>query len=191
MSALVLEQLRSQIRRIEARPSVSSRYLSSGRPEIDRLLHGGGFKSGAVTQLIGPAASGKTSIALGAAAEAMRHGALAAYVDGGHDLYPPAVHARGVALERLVVVRPQTVSLALWSVEVLVASGAFRVVIAHVPELTQVARDTEAAARRVVIAAERAGGTVVWLSERPLRIPSAARLYLAQRDEGGAHVYAA
>jgi len=188
---LLLDQLRTEIRRIEGRPVVSSRYLASGQPEIDRLLAGGGFKCGAITQLVGPAASGKTSIALSAIAQATQHGGLAAYVDGSQDLYPPAAHAKGVALEKMLIVRPPTLALGLWAVEVLVASGAFRLVVAQLPALIQVARETETAMRRIVLSAERAGGTVVWLTERPLRVPSAARLYLSRDEVGGAHVYAA
>ena len=73
MGSSVVEQLRAEIRRIEGRPVVSARYLASGRIEVDRLLVGGGFKCGAISQLVGGRASGKTTIALSAIAEATRH----------------------------------------------------------------------------------------------------------------------
>ncbi len=188
MGSSVVEQLRAEIRRIEGRPVVSARYLASGRIEVDRLLVGGGFKCGAISQLVGGRASGKTTIALSAIAEATRHKGLAAYVDGAHDLYPPAAQALGVALERLLIVRPQSLVLGLWAVEVLVSSGACRVVVAQLPGLTEVRREAETPLRRVVLATEKSGGTVLWLTERALHVPSATRLHV---EGGGAHVYAA
>lgn len=184
----VVEQLRAQIRRIEGRPAVSARYLASGRPEVDALLAGGGFKCGAISQLVGSRASGKTTVALSAIAVAIEHGGVAAFVDGAHDLYPPAAHALGVKLERLLIVRPPSLALGLWSSEVLVSSGAFRVVVVQLPELTEVRREMETPIRKVVLATEKSGGTVLWLGERLLRIPSAARLAIA---EGGSRVHAA
>lgn len=190
MGASVVEQLRAEIRRIEGRPVVSARYLASGRAEVDALLTGGGFKCGAISQLVGTRASGKTSVALSAIAQATQHGGVAAYVDGGRDLYPPAAEACGIALERMVIVRPPSVSLGLWAVEVLVSSGAFRVVVVQIPALLEVRREVETPLRRVVLATEKCGGTVLWLTERSLHVPSAARIHLAKTDEG-LHVHAA
>lgn len=188
MGSNVVEQLRAEIRRIEGRPVVSARFLPSGRSAVDAQLTGGGFKCGAISQLVGTRASGKTTIALSAIAQATRHGGVAAFVDGAHDLYPPAARALGVVLERLLIVRPPSLALSLWAVEVLVASGAFRVVAVQLPALREVRRDVETPLRRVVLAAEKAGGTVLWLTERALHVPSAVRLAIA---DGGARVDAA
>ncbi|WP_264371934.1 ATPase domain-containing protein [Halomicrobium sp. ZPS1] len=43
-----------------------SEYVSTGCAEIDDLL-GGGFERGAVTQIYGPPAAGKTNLALSGA----------------------------------------------------------------------------------------------------------------------------
>lgn len=57
-----------------------SEYVSTGCDEIDDLL-GGGFERGAVTQVYGPPAAGKTNLALSAAVEVAAAGESALYVD--------------------------------------------------------------------------------------------------------------
>jgi DNA repair protein RadB len=57
-----------------------SEYVSTGCAEIDDLL-GGGFERGAVTQIYGPPASGKTNLALSGAVEVAAAGDSALYVD--------------------------------------------------------------------------------------------------------------
>ena len=57
-----------------------SEYVSTGCAEIDDLL-GGGFERGAVTQIYGPPAAGKTNLALSAAVEVAAAGDSALYID--------------------------------------------------------------------------------------------------------------
>jgi DNA repair protein RadB len=57
-----------------------SEPIGTGCAPIDELL-GGGLARGAVTQLYGPPASGKTNLALSAAVEVAAAGELAVYVD--------------------------------------------------------------------------------------------------------------
>ncbi|QGA82140.1 DNA repair and recombination protein RadB [Halomicrobium sp. LC1Hm] len=57
-----------------------SEYVSTGCTEIDDLL-GGGFERGAVTQIYGPPAAGKTNLALSAAVEVAAAGNSALYID--------------------------------------------------------------------------------------------------------------
>lgn len=102
---LVLAQLRDEIRRIERRTARREGVVPCGIPGIDALLPGGGFPRGALAELAGGRASGKTAVALAVFA-ALAPGDLAAYVDGRGELYPPAAAARGVDLARLLVVRP-------------------------------------------------------------------------------------
>ena len=61
------------------RPTVSDR-IPTGCTSVDELL-GGGFERGAVTQLYGPPASGKTNLALAAAVEVAAGGGTALYID--------------------------------------------------------------------------------------------------------------
>jgi DNA repair protein RadB len=57
-----------------------SEPISTGCEAVDELL-GGGFERGAVTQLYGPAAAGKTNLALSAAVEVAADGGTALYID--------------------------------------------------------------------------------------------------------------
>ncbi|AGB16727.1 DNA repair and recombination protein RadB [Halovivax ruber XH-70] len=54
--------------------------ISTGCAPVDDLL-GGGFERGAVTQLYGPPAAGKTNLALSGAVEAAADGGTAVYID--------------------------------------------------------------------------------------------------------------
>ena len=57
-----------------------SEPIPTGCATVDDLL-GGGFERGAVTQLYGPPAAGKTNLALSAAVEVAAAGDTALYVD--------------------------------------------------------------------------------------------------------------
>ncbi|WP_242339094.1 MULTISPECIES: DNA recombination/repair protein RecA [Anaeromyxobacter] len=190
----LVERLRDEIRRIERRPARRAGALACGRPEIDALLPEGGFRRGALTELAGGRASGKTAIALALFA-ALGPGDLAAYVDGRGELYPPAAAALGVDLARLLVVRPpprtsaegparDPALVALWAAEALLASGAFAAVAVDVP-VARAVRGADAAARRLQAAAEKGGAVGLWLAAvggTALRVPVAVRLELTAED---------
>jgi len=162
---LLLSRLRDEIRRIERRPARRGGALPCGVAAVDALLPGG-FPCGALAELRGGPASGKTAVALGAVAGLPR-GALAAWVDGRRELYPPAAAALGVDLSRLLIVRPpggeEGGRLALWAAEVLLGSGAFAAVALDIP-LARGWRGLEPALRRLVTAAEQGGAAGLWLS---------------------------
>jgi protein ImuA len=71
---------------------------------VDEALPGG-FPRGALSELRGGPASGKTAVALSLVA-ALPGDELAAFVDGTGEFYPPAAEALGVDLGRLLLVRP-------------------------------------------------------------------------------------
>ncbi len=177
----ILEDLRERIRRIERHPPRREGFLPSGRPEVDALLPGGGFPRGALSHLAGGPASGKTGLALEVLAAALREGALAAFVDGRGEIYPPAAEALGIDLERMLVVRvagdPAT---GLWAAEALLASGAFGAVAIDVPVSGLPAARAEAMLRRVQRGAETGGAVGLWLGPAGGgRLPAAVRLDLA------------
>lgn len=184
----VLGRLREEIRRIERRPARRSGSLPCGREEIDALLPGGGFPRGAITELCGGPASGKTGVAL-AVVRALEEHALAAFVDGRGELYPPALKALGVDLARLLIVRPgapggagalhDPIFAGLWAAEALLGSGAFDAVAIDVP-LVRAVRGLDPALRRVQAAAEKGGAVGVWLSgtDAQVRAPAVVRVDL-------------
>jgi hypothetical protein len=178
----VLTRLRDEIRRIERRPARRAGALPCGVPAVDALLPGG-FPCGALAELRGGPASGTTAVALSLVARLPR-GALAAFVDGRGELYPPAAAAMGVDLSRFLIVRPprgeEGARLALWATEALLGSGAFAVVAIDAA-LTRPWRGVEASLRRLVTAAEQGGAAGLWLSPpgAVVRPPAVVRLALA------------
>ncbi len=182
----LLARLRDEIKRIERRPARREGQQASGIEAVDALLPGG-FPCGALSELRGGPSSGKTAVALATMARLPR-GALAAFIDGRGELYPPAAAALGVELGRLLMVRPpggeEGFRLALWAAEALLGSGAFALVALDVPA-GRAFRGAETALRRLVTAAEQGGSVGLWLSapNAALRPPAVVRLEL--RTEHG------
>ena len=76
----------------------------TGIPEIDLLLHGG-FPVGALSEMVGPECSGRTSLALAFVAGMTQAGKVCAWVDVSDTLHPESAAAIGVDLSRLLWVR--------------------------------------------------------------------------------------
>jgi len=203
--ASLLARLRDEIRRIERRPGRREGFLATGLPAVDALLPEGGFPRGALSELRGGPASGKTGVALALVA-ALGREELVAWVDGAGELYPPAAAALGADLGRLLLVRPASpprgagggrrtrqgaggrdggapASLgALWAAEALLGSGAFALVVADAP-IPAGLRGAEGHLRRLQAAAERGGAIGLWLAAPGAagRVPAGVRLELALR----------
>jgi len=77
--------------------------VSSGISEIDTLI--GRLPRGCLTEVCGPASSGRTSLLLAAIAAATRRQEICALVDTSDALDPPSAPAAGVDLQRLLWVR--------------------------------------------------------------------------------------
>ncbi len=77
--------------------------VSSGIAAMDSLT--GGLPRGCLTEICGPASSGRTTLLLAALAAATRRGECCAVVDAGDALDPQSAAAAGVELERLLWVR--------------------------------------------------------------------------------------
>ena len=88
------------------RPLAAKRYppAATGFAELDDLL-GGGIPRGQITELVGHASSGCTSVALSLLAEATTRQEVAAYIDAADCFDPPSAERAGVELDRLLWVR--------------------------------------------------------------------------------------
>jgi recombination protein RecA len=86
---------------LEIRPAPE--MVSSGIPAIDALT--GGVPRGCLTEVCGPASSGRTALLLAALATATRRGEFCAVVDASDALDPQSVAAAGMDMERLLWVR--------------------------------------------------------------------------------------
>jgi RecA/RadA recombinase len=80
------------------------RPLSTAIDAVDALL-GGGFPRGALSEIHGPASSGRTGVLLALLARTTRGGALGALVDPLDRLDPASAAAAGTDLERLLWLR--------------------------------------------------------------------------------------
>jgi hypothetical protein len=80
-----------------------------GTDTLDRALSGG-LPRGQVSEVVGPASSGRTSLAWAALASATLRGESVALIDTFDRFDPPTAHACGIELSRLLWVRGQAVS---------------------------------------------------------------------------------
>ncbi len=103
--------------------------IPTGSIALDLALGIGGFPRGRITEIYGPEASGKTTIALHCIAEAQKAGGTAAFVDAEHALDPSRAESIGVDLDNLYISQPDTGEQALEIVETLIRSGAIDVIV--------------------------------------------------------------
>jgi hypothetical protein len=87
--------------RLEVRPA--PQMVSSGVREIDALT--GGLPRGCITEVCGPASSGRTSVLLAALAAATRRQEVCALVDISDAFNPHSAAAAGVIFEKMLWVR--------------------------------------------------------------------------------------
>jgi recA bacterial DNA recombination protein len=87
--------------RLEIRPAPE--MVSSGIPAIDALT--GGLPRGCLTEICGPASSGRTTLLLATLGAATRRGEFCVVVDASDALDPHSAAAAGVDLDRLLWVR--------------------------------------------------------------------------------------
>src|ERR1700687_1029779 len=87
--------------RLNIRPAPE--MVSSGVPAIDALT--GGLPRGCLTEICGPASSGRTALLLSTLAAATRRGEFCVVVDASDALDPHSAAAAGVDLDRLLWVR--------------------------------------------------------------------------------------
>jgi hypothetical protein len=125
--AALLHDLRADVQAGGA-PELSAARLATGLPAVDRLL-GGGFPRGRLTEIAGPASSGRTSLALALLAETTRRGALASVIDAADAFDPGSADAAGIDLARVLWARPLGVAEALRCAEHVLAAGGFDLVV--------------------------------------------------------------
>lgn len=158
----------------------------SGISALDEALILGGLPAGRVSEIAGPGSSGKTALGLCLLAEQTRMGKLVAYVDGTGQFYPPAAAAMGLDLRRTLLIAPNknanrgrrarsqdkdAVTALARAVEIIARSRAFAMVLVDLPAH---ARVREVPARRLRIAAQATGTTIIALSSRAGDVEGAA-----------------
>src|SRR4030066_361111 len=110
-------------------PSQDITFISTGSMELYIALGIGGIPRGRVTEIFGPEASGKTTLALHIIANAQKEGGIAAFIDAEHALDPGYARNVGVNIEELLLSQPDNGEQALEICEILLKSGALDVIV--------------------------------------------------------------
>ncbi|HPX41824.1 MAG TPA: recombinase RecA, partial [Candidatus Hydrogenedentes bacterium] len=105
------------------------RAISTGSLSLDIATGVGGFPRGRVVEIFGPEASGKTTLALHAVANAQKQNGIACYIDAEHALDPSFAGKIGVDVDNLLVSQPDTAEQALEICEALVRSNAVDIIV--------------------------------------------------------------
>jgi hypothetical protein len=101
--------------------------LPTGNAALDTLL-GGGLLRGRLSELYGPRSSGRLSMTLGMAVAAQARGELVALIDVADALDPRSAAAAGLALERVLWVRPRRFVDGLKAMDWVLDAGGFGLV---------------------------------------------------------------
>jgi protein ImuA len=149
-----VEGLRREIRRLEGGYGDAGlrRHVGTGIPALDAALPGRGLPAGAIVEVVG------TSWPPWTAAVLLARGALAAgeteavLIDTAREVYPPALAALGLDLERTTIVRPRSEREAAWAFAEALAESRDAIVVGAL------ARVGAADARRLQLSAEAQGG---------------------------------
>ncbi len=105
------------------------KVIPTGALTLDIALGIGGVPRGRISEIFGPEASGKTTLALSIISQAQKAGGVAAFIDAEHALDPIYAQKIGVDTDNLLVSQPDTGEQALEIAESLVRSGAVDVIV--------------------------------------------------------------
>lgn len=126
-----MSRLRAALRAARARYGVltarTNGALSTGCAEVDAAI-GGGVPCGQLTELFGPPACGKTTLALHLAASGQQSGTVA-FIDADRSLDPERAERIGVCPPDLLICQPVDGRQAMAMVERLASSGVISLVI--------------------------------------------------------------
>jgi len=103
--------------------------IPSGSLALDLALGVGGIPKGRITEIFGPEASGKTTLAQHIIAESQKAGGTVAYIDAEHALDSSYATRCGVNINEMLISQPDTGEQALEITEALVRSNAVDIIV--------------------------------------------------------------
>lgn len=121
--------IRQKLVRLEKLPvPCGALQIPSGLASLDAAL-GGGFPRGRIVEIFGAESTGKTTLALQAAAHAIDAGSSAAWIDAEHVFDPTPASRHGIAMERLLLAQPDSAEQALEMARRLLESRALDLLV--------------------------------------------------------------
>lgn len=130
----------------EPAASPNDRVVRTGFAALDAILGPGGLPRSASVAIRGDGSSGRTTLVLRLAAEAQATGAIVAWVDLARSFDPVEAVARGVRLEWLVVITPETLDEGLAIGGMLLAGRSVDLLVLDLPGGRLAASDRRSAA---------------------------------------------
>ena len=170
----------------ESGKKIEVEAIPTGSIGLDIAIGIGGIPRGRITEVFGPEASGKTTLALHMVAEAQKRRGAAAFIDAEHALDVNYARKLGVNVEELLVSQPDTGEQALEIAEILARSGAVDIIVvdsvaALVPraelegemgdqQVGLQARLMSKAMRKLTAAISRSNTAVVFINQTRMKI---------------------
>jgi len=120
---------RGAIMKMGDQPKINVPTISTGSLSLDLALGIGGLPRGRVIEIYGPEASGKTTLAIHAIAEAQKNGGIAAFIDAEHAFDRFYAEKLGVDIDNLLISQPDNGEQALEITDHLIRSGALDIIV--------------------------------------------------------------
>ena len=117
------------IMKLGDKPNIYADVIPTGALNLDAALGVGGIPRGRVSEIYGPEASGKTTLALHVVAEAQKLQGIVAFIDAEHALDPIYAKSIGVDTDNMLISQPDGGEQALEIVETLVRSNAVDLIV--------------------------------------------------------------
>ena len=153
--------------------------VSTGFAELDAHLPGGGWPTGAITEIYAERPGvGEVKLTTPAAAKLTQQERWVTVIAPPHVPYAPALAAQGVRLERLLLIKPGTPEDNLWAAEQALRASCCGAVLLWQDHVH------ERALRRLALAAESASTSLILF--RSARVapasPAALRLHVSRAE---------
>jgi len=144
-------------------------HIPTGFPALDQALGIGGLPKGRISELLGLATSGKTTLALKFLAQAQASGGQVGYIDQARYFDPDYAHRCGLDLSHLLIGSPYDFQEALAMTEALMRDGGLAALIFDTLDLfltnAEAARHLAALLNRLAAPLARSGTALLFLHD--------------------------
>ncbi|HEX4156587.1 MAG TPA: recombinase RecA [Acidobacteriaceae bacterium] len=182
-------------------PRIACQKIRVGISSVDELLQGG-LPVGAITEMIGPESSGRTSLAFSFLSQVTQQGKVCAWIDVSDSLHPESAAAAGIDLAHLLWIRCGTLrqrtsspkpwsrlDQALRSADLLLQAGGFSSIVLDLGSIAPeyASRVPLAIWFRYRSAAERSQVSFILLTQHPCAKSSAELVLKLHQANASSH----